>query len=70
MTPVNVQEEVVHPPGVNNASGNAPGLFTQIIWIGSMVTGVVLFLASQKAVVAGSTGLIVPILINSLVIAQ
>lgn len=54
MTPVNVQEEVVHPPGVNNASGNAPGLLTQIIWIGSMVTGVVLFLASQKAVAAGS----------------
>lgn len=54
MTPVNVQEEVVHPPGANNASGNAPGLFTQIIWIGSMVTGVVLFLASQKAVAAGS----------------
>ncbi|USG63741.1 DUF3533 domain-containing protein [Brevibacillus ruminantium] len=54
MTPVNVQEEVVHPPGVNNASGNAPGLLTQIMWIGSLVTGVVLFLASQKAVAAGS----------------
>ncbi|ACX67119.1 YhgE/Pip domain-containing protein [Paenibacillus sp. Y412MC10] len=54
MTPVNVQEEVVHPPGVNHAAGNAPGLFTQIIWIGSMVTGVVLLLASQKAVAAGS----------------
>lgn len=54
MTPVNVQEEVVHPPGVNNASGNAPGLLTQIMWIGSLVTGVVLFLASKKAVAAGS----------------
>ncbi len=54
MTPVNVQEEVVHPPGVNNASGNAPGLLIQIMWIGSLVTGVVLFLASQKAVAAGS----------------
>lgn len=54
MTPVNVQEEVVHSPGVNNASGNAPGLLTQIMWIGSLVTGVVLFLASQKAVAAGS----------------
>lgn len=54
MTPVNVQEEVVHPPGVNHASGNAPGLLTQIMWIGSLVTGVVLFLASQKAVAAGS----------------
>ncbi|MFE5318139.1 hypothetical protein ACFQ88_05455 [Paenibacillus sp. NPDC056579] len=54
MTPVNVQEEVVHPPGLNNASGNAPGLLIQILWIGSLVTGVVLFLASQKAVAAGS----------------
>lgn len=54
MTPVTVQEDVVHPPGVNNASGNAPGLLTQIMWIGSLVTGIVLFLASQKAVAAGS----------------
>lgn len=54
MTPVNIQEEVVHPPGVKNASGNAPGLLIQIMWIGSLVTGVALFLASQKAVAAGS----------------
>ncbi|MEC0111130.1 DUF3533 domain-containing protein [Paenibacillus taichungensis] len=54
MRPVTVQEDVVHPPGVNNASGNAPGLLTQIMWIGSLVTGIVLFLASQKAVAAGS----------------
>ncbi|WP_340026662.1 ABC transporter permease [Paenibacillus sp. FSL K6-1096] len=54
MTPVNIQEEVVHPPGVNSASGNAPGLLTQTIWIGSMVTGIILFLAGQKAVAAGS----------------
>ncbi|GIO38490.1 phage infection protein [Paenibacillus antibioticophila] len=54
MTPITVQEEVVHPPGVNNASGNAPGLLIQIMWIGSLVTGIMLFLASQKAVAAGS----------------
>ncbi|MEC0239765.1 DUF3533 domain-containing protein [Paenibacillus dokdonensis] len=54
MIPINVQEEVMHPSGVNNASGNAPGLLTQIMWIGSLVTGVVLFLASKKAVAAGS----------------
>ncbi|MFD0696210.1 hypothetical protein ACFQZT_19225 [Paenibacillus sp. GCM10027628] len=54
MTPVNVQEEVMHPLGGNNASGNAPGLLTQIMWIGSLVSGVVLFLVSQKAVAAGS----------------
>ncbi|KOP68291.1 hypothetical protein AMS62_25855 [Bacillus sp. FJAT-18019] len=54
MTPMNVQEEVIHSPGVNNASGNAPALLTQIMWIGSLVTGIVLFLASKKAVAAGS----------------
>lgn len=54
MTPVNIQEEAVHPPGVNSASGNAPGLLTQTIWIGSMVTGIILFLAGQKAAAAGS----------------
>lgn len=40
----------MHPPGVNNA----PGLLTQTMWIGSLVTGKVLFVASQKAVAAGS----------------
>ena len=38
----------MHPPGVNNAAGNAPGLLTQIIWIG-MVTGVVLLLARRRS---------------------
>lgn len=54
MAPMNVQEEVVHPPGANHASGNAPGLLIQIMWIGSLVTGVVMFLTSRKAVAAGS----------------
>jgi len=54
MTPINVQEEVVHSPGSNNASGNAPGLLTQIMWIGSLVTSMTLFMASGKAVAAGS----------------
>lgn len=54
IAPVSVQEEVVHPPGANHASGNAPGLLIQIMWIGSLVTGVVMFLASRKAVAAGS----------------
>ncbi|MGF7086721.1 YhgE/Pip-like protein [Kroppenstedtia sanguinis] len=54
MTPVKVQEEVVHPPGVNNASGNAPGLLTQMMYIGCLVTAIVLFLTGKKAVAAGS----------------
>lgn len=56
VTPMNVQEEVVHSPGVNNASGNAPAMFTQVMWIGSLVAGIFLFLASKKAIAAGSRG--------------
>ncbi|ANS74528.1 hypothetical protein AWM70_07965 [Paenibacillus yonginensis] len=53
--PVNIQEEVIHSPGMNNASGNAPALLTQIMWIGSLVTGISLFLASKKEVGAASS---------------
>lgn len=54
MAPMNVQEEVMHSPGVNNAAGNAPALLTQIMWIGSLVTGIVLFLAGKRVVDADS----------------
>ncbi|MFE6076786.1 YhgE/Pip domain-containing protein [Paenibacillus sp. NPDC057886] len=54
ITPMNVQEEVMHSPGGNNASGSAPALLTQIMWIGSLVTGIVLFLAGKKVVDTGS----------------
>ncbi|MEF2967153.1 ABC transporter permease [Paenibacillus sp. M1] len=55
VTPVNIQEEVIHSPGMNNASGNAPALLTQIMWIGSLVTGIFLFLAGKKEVAAASS---------------
>lgn len=55
VTPMNIQEEIIHSPGVNNASGNAPALLTQIMWIGSLVTGIFLFLASKKAIAVGSS---------------
>ncbi len=54
LTPVVVKEEIVHPSGANNANGNAPGLLTQIMWIGSLVTAMTLFLAGQKAGTPGS----------------
>jgi len=54
LTPVIVKEEVVHPSGANNANGNAPGLLTQIMWIGSLVIALSLFLAGQKAGTAGA----------------
>ncbi|MCD9024803.1 YhgE/Pip domain-containing protein [Cohnella silvisoli] len=54
LSPIIVQEESVHPVGTNNANGNAPGLLTQIIWMGSLVTGMILFLTNQKAIAAGA----------------
>lgn len=53
MTPFAIQEETVHPVGANNASGNAPGMLTQLSWIGSMVVAIFLFLASLKAAAVG-----------------
>lgn len=53
LTPFQVQEETVHPVGANNASGNAPGMLTQIMWIGSLVTSIFLFLTTQQSFVAG-----------------
>ncbi|WP_256759574.1 DUF3533 domain-containing protein [Cohnella sp. WQ 127256] len=52
LTPFEVQEESVHPVGGNNASGSAPGLLTQIMWMGSLVTAMILFLTNQKTKVA------------------
>jgi len=54
LTPIVVQEESVNPVGGNNASGNAPGLLTQIMWMGSLVTAMILFLTHQKAIAAGA----------------
>ncbi|MBP1996044.1 YhgE/Pip domain-containing protein [Paenibacillus eucommiae] len=54
LAPITIQEEIVHPVGVNNASGNAPGLLTQIIWIGSLITGMILFITNGKALMAGA----------------
>ncbi|GLX69925.1 YhgE/Pip domain-containing protein [Paenibacillus glycanilyticus] len=49
LSPIQIQEETVHPVGVNNASGNAPGMLTQIMWMGSLVSAMILFLASTNA---------------------
>lgn len=55
LTPFEVHEEVVHPVGTNHASGNAPGMLIQILWIGCLILSVFLFQALQKAVVDGSS---------------
>lgn len=54
LAPIVVQEETVHAVGANNATGNAPGLLTQIMWMGSLVTALILFFAGGGAMKAGS----------------
>jgi len=49
LAPIAAQEETVHPVGANNASGNAPGMLVQIVWIGALVVSMILFLTGQKA---------------------
>jgi len=56
LSPLVVQEETIHNVGVNNGSGNAPGFLIQIMWMGSLATGFVLFLGSRKSKVAGASG--------------
>lgn len=54
LSPIVVQEETVHAAGANNATGNAPGLLTQIMWMGSLVSALILFFAGGAAMKAGS----------------
>ncbi|ANY73831.1 DUF3533 domain-containing protein [Paenibacillus ihbetae] len=55
LTPFVVQEEMLHPVGANHASGNAPGLLTQILWIGCLIISLSLFQALQRTTADGST---------------
>lgn len=54
LSPITVQEETIHAVGINNANGNAPGLLTQILWIGSLVNGLMLFLLSRQVIAKGA----------------
>jgi len=54
LSPITVKEETVHMVGTNNAAGNAPGLLTQIMWMGSLVTAMILFIAGGNAMKAGA----------------
>jgi YhgE/Pip-like protein len=54
LIPIQIQEQVFHSVGSNNANGNAPGMLTQIIWIGSLVTSMFMFLTKQKAFALGA----------------
>lgn len=52
--PLEVREETVFPVGANHAGGNAPGMLTQILWIGSMIASVILFHSMRKSIAPGS----------------
>lgn len=54
LAPITVEEQAVHPVGANNASGGAPNMLTQIMWLGSMVTSIFMFLAAQREKSRGS----------------
>ncbi|SET86958.1 YhgE/Pip domain-containing protein [Paenibacillus sp. NFR01] len=58
LAPIQVADESVHPVGLNNASGNAPGLVTQIMWMGSLASALVLFQAGRNAAKAGSSRMV------------
>lgn len=49
MTPFQTEEVIMHAVGANNAGGGAPNMLTQIIWMSSLVSGVLLFLAGKFA---------------------
>jgi YhgE/Pip-like protein len=59
LAPFSIKDQTVHPVGTNNAGGNAPNLLTQILWLGSMVTSVFVFLTAQKALQKGNSRFIV-----------
>ncbi|KGE20123.1 YhgE/Pip domain-containing protein [Paenibacillus wynnii] len=54
LSPIIIEEETVHAVGINNASGNAPGMLTQIQWIGSLVAGLMLFIISKGVAAKGT----------------
>lgn len=54
LSPFVVQEETAHAVGANNASGNAPGLLTQLMWMGSLISALILFFAGSGAIKTGA----------------
>jgi len=48
LTPFHIEEIVVHAVGSNNGNGTAPNILTQVIWIGSLICSIFLFLAVRN----------------------
>ncbi len=47
-SPVTITTEKINPVPANNANGNTPALFTQILWLGTFISAMVLFTIARK----------------------
>ncbi|WNS77906.1 hypothetical protein RRU94_05355 [Domibacillus sp. DTU_2020_1001157_1_SI_ALB_TIR_016] len=48
-SPVAIQIEKINPVAANNANGNTPALFTQLLWITTFISSMILFTALRKS---------------------
>lgn len=55
LTLISVNEETLHPLGINHANGAAAGLLTQIMWLGALISSIFLFLARRDLSVRGDS---------------
>ncbi|WP_338452484.1 DUF3533 domain-containing protein [Niallia oryzisoli] len=46
--PVSVETEKINPVGSNSANGNTPALFTQILWMATFISSMILFTLLKK----------------------
>jgi YhgE/Pip-like protein len=47
--PVTIDVEEINTVGTNNANGNTPALFTQVLWIGTFISSMILFTVIRKS---------------------
>ncbi|WP_372442101.1 YhgE/Pip domain-containing protein [Metabacillus bambusae] len=46
--PLTIETEKINPIGTNNANGNTPALFTQLLWLTTFISSMVLFTLLKK----------------------
>lgn len=79
ISPIQLEEQIVHPIGERQAMGNAPGLLTQMLWISNLITAAALFFMLRKfnttaihplknRLEQATIGLILPIIYSALMI--
>jgi len=79
ISPIMLEEQIVHPIGERQAMGKAPGLLTQMLWISNLITAALLFFLLRKfntttinplknRLEQATIGLILPIISSALMI--